>query len=99
MQQPWIYIQTEPGLFTVGREDSNGTWIPDSDWDSKKEAGDHIHYLNGGNSGRVSLQMAALMIAQGYISAGAYKDDEQEGEGICRCAVSMAKIILEEANK
>lgn len=58
-----------------------------------------IHYTDAAQSGFTKLELASLMIAQGYIAAGAYKDDEQEGMEISRCSVSIAKAVLEEANK
>lgn len=45
----WVYIQSEPNLFTVGFYDPNGNWNSDSDWASKEEAQEQVHYLNGGN--------------------------------------------------
>jgi hypothetical protein len=44
----WVYIRSEPGLYTVGFYDPNGEWHPDSDWGKKSEAADRCHYLNGG---------------------------------------------------
>lgn len=43
----WIYIQTEPELWTVGFYDPNGIFHSDSDHDSKQKAGDRVAYLNG----------------------------------------------------
>jgi hypothetical protein len=50
-------------------------------------------------AGFTKLELASLMIAQGYIAAGAFKDDDQEGYEIARCSVHVAKAVLEEANK
>lgn len=44
----YVYIRTEPGLYTVGFYLSNGTWIPESDFNDREEAADRVHYLNGG---------------------------------------------------
>lgn len=49
MKSVWFYIKSEPGLWTVGFEDASGKWHTDSDHDSKEEAADRCHYLNGGN--------------------------------------------------
>lgn len=57
------------------------------------------HSTDSRYPGFTKLEFAALLVAQGYISAGAYKDDEQEGLEIARCAVNVAKAVLEEANK
>lgn len=44
----WVYIQSEPNLWTVGFYDPNGKWNPESDWDNKESAQKQVHYLNGG---------------------------------------------------
>jgi len=44
----WVYIQSEPGLWTVGFYDPDGRWHSDSDHASKSEAAERVHYLNGG---------------------------------------------------
>jgi hypothetical protein len=45
-----VYINSEPGLWTVGFYSPDGKWHPDSDWGTSKEAADRVHYLNGGQS-------------------------------------------------
>lgn len=49
MNATWVYIESEPGLWTVGFYDSSFKFHPESDWSVKSEAADHVHYLNGGN--------------------------------------------------
>jgi len=46
----YVYIQTEvsPDLFTVGFYRPDGTWESESDHASRVEAGERVHYLNGG---------------------------------------------------
>ena len=46
----WVYIQSEPGLYTVGHYSPDGEWHTDSDYGSKKEAAERVHYLNGGEA-------------------------------------------------
>jgi len=46
----WVYIQTEPRLWTVGVYDGNGKFQPESDHDSSEDAAKQVHYLNGGSS-------------------------------------------------
>lgn len=43
----WVYIQSEPGLFTVGHYDPAGHWHPDSDHTSQRAAGERCAWLNG----------------------------------------------------
>jgi len=50
MMTTWVYIQSERGehpLWTVGFYDPTGRWMPESDWGSREEAADRVHYLNG----------------------------------------------------
>ena len=44
----WVYLRTEPGLFTVGFYAPDGTWNTDSDHSNVHEARDRVNYLNGG---------------------------------------------------
>lgn len=45
----YIYIQTEPKLWTVGFYDEDGDFQPESDYSSPREAAHRVHYLNGGD--------------------------------------------------
>jgi len=44
----YVYIKSEPGLWTVGFYRPDGRWEPESDWDKAEDAADRVHYLNGG---------------------------------------------------
>lgn len=44
----WIYIRSEPNLWTVGFYDPVGTFQSDSDHESVNSARERVHYLNGG---------------------------------------------------
>ena len=44
----WVYIKTEPQLFTVGFYSPDGKWHTDGDWGTREEAAKRVHYLNGG---------------------------------------------------
>lgn len=43
----WVYIQTEPNLYTVGFYSPDGKWHTDSDWAMKQDAAKRVAYLNG----------------------------------------------------
>lgn len=45
----YVYIQTEPTLYTVGFYDPNGKWHPESDHSTRAEAADRVATLNGSN--------------------------------------------------
>lgn len=46
----YVYMRTEPSLFTVGHYDPSGTWHPDNDYGSRDAAAARVHWLNGGNT-------------------------------------------------
>ena len=43
----WVYIKSEPNLYTVGFYSPNGEWHTDSDHETKKAAAERTAYLNG----------------------------------------------------
>ena len=43
----YVYIKSEPNLWTVGFYDPNGKWIAESDYNSKEDAAERVHWLNG----------------------------------------------------
>ena len=55
MLPKYVYIQTEPKLWTVGFYTPSGKWIPESDWPSPEEAAQRVHYLNGTLAGAFSI--------------------------------------------
>ncbi len=46
----YVYIQSEPGLYTVGFYDPKGEWHPESDHQDREEAAKRVAFLNGGNT-------------------------------------------------
>jgi len=45
----YVYLESEPGLWTVGYYRPDGEFVPESDHHSKGSAQRQVHYLNGGN--------------------------------------------------
>lgn len=43
----WLYIESEPGLYTVGYYDQKNKWHPISDHESEREALAKIRHLHG----------------------------------------------------
>ena len=46
----YVYIRSEPSLFTVGFYKPDGTWEPESDYTDRNKAAERVAYLNGGES-------------------------------------------------
>ncbi len=44
----YVYIRSEPGVWTVGFFDPTGKWVAESDHVSREEAARQVNYLNGG---------------------------------------------------
>jgi hypothetical protein len=49
----YVYVQSEPGLWTTGFYDPNGVWHAERDCESADEAAKRVAWLNGAN---VSLE-------------------------------------------
>ncbi len=45
----YVYIRSESTLWTVGFYGPDGGWQPESDHESREEAAERVHYLNGGH--------------------------------------------------
>lgn len=45
----YVYIRSEPTVYTVGFYSPEGAWHSDSDFGSRDKAAERVHYLNGGN--------------------------------------------------
>jgi hypothetical protein len=43
----YVYLRSEPGLWTVGYYTPKGEWVPESDHESPEAAAERVHYLNG----------------------------------------------------
>lgn len=48
MSATWLYLRSEPGLWTVGFYRPDDRWEPESDHGSKDEAAARVRWLNGG---------------------------------------------------
>jgi len=64
----WVYIKSEPQLYTVGFYAPDGKFNTDSDWNTKDEAATRVHYLNGGGIDKDKLER--IDNAFGYLLDG-----------------------------
>jgi len=46
----YVYIKSEPALFTVGFFDPAGKWHPESDYNDRDDAAARVAWLNGGGA-------------------------------------------------
>jgi hypothetical protein len=59
----YVYIRSEPGLWTVGFYGPDDKWEPESDHDSTDKAAARVRYLNGGIVG-ASADSLSRRVAQ-----------------------------------
>jgi hypothetical protein len=64
--QTYVYIRSEPGLFTVGHFDPSGNWHSDSDHSEREDAAARVAYLHG--AGAMSVEYVLLMRAVELVS-------------------------------
>lgn len=43
----YVYVRSEPSLWTVGFYDPTGKWHAESDHETAESAAERVHYLNG----------------------------------------------------
>ena len=44
----YVYIKSEPQLWTVGFYTPDGEWIAEEDFECRADAAERVHWLNGG---------------------------------------------------
>jgi len=56
-QNPWVYIRSEPSLWTVGFYEPNGKWNPESDHSTPEKAAARVRHLSGAREHEVELKL------------------------------------------
>ena len=59
-KQTWVYIKSEPRLWTVGFYRPDGKWEPESDHSTPEEAARQVNFLCGGSLPSLEAQRDAL---------------------------------------
>ena len=83
----YVYIMSEPGLYTVGFYDPSGNWHADRDFEKQEDAATRVSYLNGAAS------------ADEYLSAAKKFFDGNEKGRQLPVADTAALIALVEVEK
>ena len=60
----WVYLKSEPGLWTVGFYAPDGKWNPESDYNVQEEAAQRTARLNGGASAPIAKKVTDLDMAE-----------------------------------
>ena len=68
----YVYLRTEPALWTVGSYNPDGGWMPESDHSDREQAARRVAWLNG--NGAVTLTAEQLATVRGALAdAQAYR--------------------------
>lgn len=65
----YVYLRTEPNLFTVGFYAPDGGFHTESDHESRVEAAARVHFLNGGKFDDMSERIARLEVQMSEVRA------------------------------
>ena len=65
----YVYIRSEPQLWTVGFYTPEGEWIAESDYECRDDAAERVHWLNGGGKHR-DIMKDFFMNLNGMSSTG-----------------------------
>jgi len=76
----YAYICTDNNLYRVGFYTPSGGWYPESDWPTREEAIEQVHYLNGGgiNSNTQFILERIAYLIEGITKAISSIDERQE---------------------
>ena len=67
----YVYINSEPGLWTVGFYRPSGSWEAESDHDSRESAAERVAWLNG----------EAKLVKRVYATGQAYREATADKSG------------------
>ena len=69
----YVYLNSEPGLYTVGFYKPNGQWQAESDHSSREEAATRVNYLNGAQDDTKILAAIDQAYSAGFIAGQGLK--------------------------
>mgnify|MGYP001570109225 CR=1 FL=1 len=84
----YVYIRSEPLLWTVGFYDPNGVWNAESDHRTSEVAAARVRHLNGGDDERLKRAVVLLRFAVRYL-----EHDEVMAINFVFSSATMAKRI------
>lgn len=93
---PYVYLKSEPGLWTVGFYAPNGTWRSESDHVSPDDAAKRCNWLNGRGTYPSTSQpeiVTALLRAYTFLDANFDEEDMADILEPCREALGKAGAL------
>jgi hypothetical protein len=94
MTTGYVYIESEPGLWTVGFYDPSGKWQAESDQDTRQDAAARVHYLNGGAPEQTECDRQQCTYYQHYL---VHYNPELNGPKLEHSAYHSAEKLCETA--
>lgn len=91
MTPAYVYLKSEPGLWTVGHYDPNGKWQSESDHSSTDAAAARVSYLNGGSFD--SVLVAALQEVEAICTESAGDCRRRMGTRVGN-ALAVVRFVL-----
>jgi hypothetical protein len=89
----YVYIRSEPGLWTVGHYSPQGKFIPESDHNVREEAAARVHYLNGSKRGDHYQHKAGELMALLDITNSNLKSSRLEVGALLECIEQMDEYM------
>jgi GH24 family phage-related lysozyme (muramidase) len=97
------YIQSEPGLWTVGTGTPKKDWEPESDHDTREAAAERVAFLNGGSAlpkeAIANIQQIRGLVHENNVMRKALEEIAFGSFGKSVAVKNIARKALEEANK
>lgn len=86
----WVYVNSEPDLWTVGFYKPGGAFVPDSDHTSRGDAAARVHYLNGGEAACPDVLHALADMVELYNALAAKPAHAPAYHAACRVLAAHA---------
>lgn len=93
----YVYLRSEPQLWTVGFYTPDGEWVPESDYECRDDAAERVHWLNGG--GKPSDIMSLRWTEDDFIIKDFFLDLSRmsgTGNGIGASTIAKLKAFAKE---
>jgi hypothetical protein len=88
----YVYIRSEPTLWTVGHYDPSGKWISESDHDDEEKAAERVHYLNGGDTNLLAAAREVVGFIEGRLPVrGNLRDCDDSRKALAKLLDALAK--------
>jgi hypothetical protein len=89
----YVYIKSEPTLWTVGHYDPSGKWQAESDHDDEEKAAERVHYLNGGDTALLTAARELVGFIEGRQPVrGWLRDCDASRNALAKLLAALSKV-------